>query len=193
VNLSAANFRTSGSLSTDDNCRASAYIGRLGLDTTSGRNMMELRGDVAGHRPGTVYDFKRTIEQASWSAVSDSGPWQVRSHKPAGSSDDANDSDEDLDPGQSGHLYVVDAPGPYFDSPAFGHRDARHYVYAATFVEWVIAKVPGGSWQKVSDDFDWHSVSTLVKVGDQWRRDAKRVNVIDAGPRPVLSPDGLPP
>lgn len=190
VTLSSANFRTSGGVSTDNNAAAAANYSRLGLDTGSGRNRMELRGDVAGHKAGVTYDFKRTLQQASWSAVTDT--WELHRSLPAGSPDDAHDNDEDLNP-DSGHIYVLDSPGPYFDDPAYGHRGAQHYVYMATFVEWVEARTGSGGWQKVSDDFYWHSVSTLVKVNGTWQRDPQGANEIAEDPLPIVSPDGKAP
>jgi hypothetical protein len=190
VNLNTANFRTSGAISTDNNGVAAANYSQLGFDTASGRNFMELRGDVAGHQTGITYNFKRTVEMASWSAVNDK--WELRRHLPAGTNDDAHDNDEDLTP-ESGHLYVVDSPGPYFDNPAAGHRGATRYVYVATFVEWVEARTGTGAWQQISDDFHWHSVSALVNVNGSWQRDSQGANEIADGPIPVLSPDGQAP
>jgi hypothetical protein len=190
VNLSPESFRTNGAISTDNGV-AAAGIGRLGPDVSSGRNFMELRGDVAGHRPGIQYDIKRTIEKATWSAVTNT--WVRCTSLKAGTDDDIDNADEDLSP-DSGHIYVVDTPGPYFTSPLCddGHveRDARHYYYAATFVEWVVARSGSGGWQRVSDDFYWHSVSTLVKVNGTWQRDQQGVNDIAPGPIPIISPDG---
>jgi hypothetical protein len=184
VTLSSANFRISGGPSPDNNAPTVAEYSALGLDEDSGHNRMELRGDVAGHQAGVAYDFKRAMHQASWSAVTDT--WELRSSHPAGSPDDTHDNDEDLSP-DSGHIYSLDSPGPDFDVPP---PSAKHYVYKATFVEWVEARTGSGGWQRVSDDFYWYSVSTLKKVNGNWTRDWRGVNRIAEGFIDIVSPDG---
>lgn len=183
VNWGEANFRTSGGFSPDNDCQKGDFSG-LGLDPKSGYNVMELRGDVVGHTPDTVYDIKRTIELRTWNLIG--GLWKPAGSLPAGTDDDKKGNhDEDLTPEPS-HLYVIDGPGPPFDMDF--NQNATGYVYSASFVEWVMAKVGSAGWQKVSDDFEWHTNTALKKVNGQWRRDMTRPNHISSGPQPLVEP-----
>ena len=179
------NFRTSGPFSPDNHCDKSDFVG-LGPDPNAGRNIMELRGDVIGHTPGTRYDIKRTIELGTWKR-SGRRPWEPLDAKPAGSDDDAHDADENLTPEHS-HLYSIDGPGPVPGGPDLGAA-ATAYVFSASFVEWVIAKVGSAGWERVSEDFEWHTSSALVRVNGRWQRDPNRPNDIAPGSQPILEPE----
>lgn len=189
VTLDKANFRNSGSFSPDNNAPDTKLATGLGLDTLSGRNVMELRGDVAGHARGITYDFKREIHQEGW--CWDDGRWVRYREFPAGSDDDRFQEDEDLSP-DFGHLYVMDTPGPPFQSPD-GHPGAEYVVYAASFVEWVEADDGSGTRSVVSNRFEWHSVSTIRRDGpSHWTRDMRRPNEIAPGPHFVGMPGWRP-
>src|SRR4051812_27340324 len=81
----------------------------LGPLPDTGKNQMEIRGVVTGHRPDAAYRFGRTIEQKSWILVGTS--WRFRDTPiPAGTDDNANSGDEDTHP-DNDHIYSVDSPG----------------------------------------------------------------------------------
>ena len=191
VNWNESNFRKSGGFSADNKAQQAALklgFSQLGVqpDPRSGNNVMELRGDVVGHVPGTTYDIKQTIEMRSWNLIGRS--WIMVGTK-SGDDDTHGNSDEDLTPdGAHPHVYLYDGPGvpPDMDFDP----NASAYAYRATFVTWVIAKTPGsGKWERVSDDFEWHSSSTMKKVNGKWVRDRAGLNVIDVGPQQDWAPD----
>jgi hypothetical protein len=190
VHLDAAGFKNTGTSSAGNRCPECPVL--LGSKRPDGKNGMELRGDIAGNGHGVVFDFKRTIERATWKLVE--GSWIPLSHRPAGENDDGYETDEDHT-GDDGHIYAIDTPGPTIQSPPSldpfwpGDPNATGLFYVASFLEWVEVDV-GGTPTRVSDVFAWHSASTLEKVNGQWRRNESATNEILPGPIPVLSPDG---
>jgi len=78
-------------------------------------------------------------------------------------------NDQDVTP-KNDHIYVVDGAG--FDDPDHPVPDpsADEAVYRGTFVESVRARLRGGVWSRVSNDFPWHSVTWMEKVNGKWRR-----------------------
>jgi len=193
VRLEASAFKTSGTTTAGNDCASCPE--NLGL-RADGTNAMELRGDIAGDGHGVAFDFKRTLEMATWKQVGHS--WKATEHVPAGTDDDRTNTDEDLK-GDDGHIYVIDPRGPLIQTPAssdpFAPNDpaATRVFYVASFVEWVEADV-GGSHKRVSDEFEWHSATTLRKVSGKWERDPSAINEIAPGAFPIMSPTGdLPP
>ncbi len=173
--VTLGNFRNSGDTHSENNCGLCPLP--LGILATSGKNRMELRGVVSGHRAGVQYDFKRTKERATWKKVSDT--WTQLSHVGPGADDDSHDQDEDLTP-ENNHIYVEDGPGFRSLSNPVGDAGATEAVYKASFVEFVKARNGSGSWSKVSSDFNWHSISWLEKSGGSWRRKSS-ANEIETG------------
>lgn len=168
------NFRNSDSTSPENNCPSCPRT--LGIRTTDWKNGMELRGDITGHVPQVQYDFKRTREGGIWKKVG--GSWIQRFHDGPGQNDDATDADEDLTP-VNNHIYVEDIPGLGSD-PSSGDASATEAVLKGSFIEWVNVKVGTGSWTKRSNEFEWHSITWLEKVGGNWRRKAGE-NEIETG------------
>ena len=165
--VTVGNFRNSGNTSSENNCGFCPLP--LGLLASRGNNGMELRGDISGHTSGAQYDFKRTKERATWKKVS--GTWTQLTHVGPGADDDRSDQDEDLTP-QNNHIYVVDLPGFGSLSNPVGDASATEAVYKASFVEYVNARIGTGSWSRNSNNFPWHSITWLEKVGGTWRRKA---------------------
>ena len=193
VRLDEAGFKNTQSSSADNGCSACPVD--LGPARPDGRNGMELRGDIAGNAHGVAFDFKRTIERATWKKVGSA--WKLVAHVRAGTDDDITDSDEDLK-GDDGHIYVIDVPGPILQNPPtldpFTPADphATGFFWVASFVEWVEADV-GGTRKRVSDLFEWHTATTLKRVKGRWERDKSGINEILPGPIPILSPAGESP
>lgn len=195
VNWEKANFRTSGGFSPDNDAQRSARqlgFSQLGVqpDPKSGQNVMELRGDVVNHTEGTVYDIKQTIEKREWKLIGRQWVEVPDQALAAGKDDDTlGDSDEDLTPEPSHpHLYIYDGPGIVPDPTAID-LNAIGYAYSASFVDWVIAKKAGAAgWERVSDDIEWHTNTTMKKVNGQWLRDLTGRNNIDYGSQPIIAP-----
>lgn len=176
VTLEDANFSNSGSLNSDNKCTSCSdgVFANLGLQQPDARNSMELRGDIAGSTTGVQFNFKRTVEKGSWRKMNNA--WELSkdqdAYLPPGTDDDANDSDEQLIP-VNNHIFVVDAPGiremriPASPDP---YNKATEFKYVASFEEWVEAKIGSGPWERVSDIFEWHSISTIEKGSPLWHR-----------------------
>ena len=195
VRLDDAGFKNSGTTSNENRCSGCPVA--LGVHQSDVQNGMELRGDIAGNAHGITFDFKRTVEKGTWKKVGAVGAsWELLDgYLKPGTDDDMYESDEDHE-GEYGHIYVIDTPGPVLgNDPSkdpFKRPDpnATRLAWVASFVEWVEAEV-GGKRQKISDEFEWHSVTTLEKVKGRWQRDNKTgINEILPGPIPVLSPAG---
>jgi len=176
VTLAAANFSTSGTVNSDNTCKSCGEdeFKNLGLQQTDGRNSMELRGDIAGSTVGVQFNFKRTVEKGSWRKMNNT--WELSKVQNAylapGTDDDTHDDDEQLIP-VNNHIFVVDAPGiTEMENPAWPdpNKLATEYKYVASFEEWVEAKIGSDPWARVSDIFEWHSISTLEKGSPRWHR-----------------------
>ncbi|HLG14203.1 MAG TPA: DUF4157 domain-containing protein [Blastocatellia bacterium] len=161
-------FRNTGSTadSGENNCANCPRA--LGVHTTDFKNGMELRGDITGHTAGAQYDFKRTREGGIWKKVG--GTWTQTHHDGPGENDDRTDNDEQLTP-VNNHIYAEDIPG-LGSNPAGGDAAATEAVLKGSFVEWVNVRVGTGAWTRSSNEFEWHSVSWVEKVGGTWQRKA---------------------
>jgi len=192
VNLKPENFKTTGSISPDNNCKicVKSKYNKLGVNWSVARNTMELRGDVSGHQSNAKYEFKRTKVYGIWIKF---GSWQQIDYIKPGTDDDTlGNDDEHLTPHPVlNHIYVVDAPG--FDSlnPAdVYHRriipnGISEYVSKLSFVEHVEVKLGTGRWTIASTFFDWHSIVWLEKVKGKWQRKKDALNEIRPGFIPV--------
>jgi hypothetical protein len=181
--ISIGNFRNTGATSAENTCVSCPRT--LGVPAAAGQNTMELRGDIAGARPGIEYDFRRTKERTVWKKVA--GAWSVVKHAPAGTPDDENNDDEYRTP-VNNHIYVIDTPGfDIFTNPVPDAR-ATEAVYKASFVEICNARDTFAAWTLRSNAFEWHSTTWLEKVGADWRRKAGAgANEIAPGRIPVGS------
>jgi hypothetical protein len=185
--VSVGNFRNSGPLSDDNHCEVCGDLPGLGLDNNTFLNIMELRGDISEHRTGVEYDFKRTKERAIWKST-DQG-WEMLQYDARGTDDDRSPRDEDITP-ENNHLYSIDGPGLLdLFNPIPDAATAHEAVYKASFVEWVNARVAGGPWTQVSNQFDWHSVTWLENLNGNWQR-KRGQNEIEPGP--IIIGAGLP-
>jgi hypothetical protein len=176
--IAVGNFRNHGPLSPENQCPVCPDLPGLGLDQNTALNIMELRGDISEHRRGIEYDFKRSKERVIWRNTNNN--WDLLDYLPPGTPDDATDRDEDLRP-KNNHIYSIDGPGfEDVSNPLPGAAAASEAVYKGTYTDWVEARIRNGPWTKVSNDFDWHSITWLEKVGGAWRRKAGW-NEIEAG------------
>lgn len=175
--VSIGNFRNRGSTadSGENNCALCPLP--LGILAGSGKNRMELRGDITNHQAGTDYDFKRTKERGTWKLVG--GTWTQISHVGPGEDDDSHNDDEDLTP-ENNHIYTEDGPGFRDLVDPVSDAAATEAVYKASFIETANVRVSGGSWTKSSNDVNWHSITWLEKVGGNWQRKAGN-NEIETG------------
>jgi len=173
--VNIGSFRNSGSTHAENNCGLCPLP--LGLLAGSGKNRMELRGDITGHRAGIQYDFKRTKERGTWKRVG--AAWTQLTHVGPGADDDAHDQDESLSPVNS-HIYVEDGPGFGSLANPMGDPAATEAVYKASFVESCNVRDGAGAWSKRSNAVTWHSITRLEKVGGGWRRKAG-LNEIELG------------
>ncbi len=122
------------------------------------------------------YDIKRTKEGGIWSK--NGTTWQQDTHlgppPNPGGDDDAFNTDEDLIPSSSDHIYSTDWPGFNLATPF-----ADEAVQKGSFVEWVTINL--GGWTRCSDDYPWHSIVWLEKNGTVWKRKASASNEIELG------------
>lgn len=167
--VSLGNFRNSGSTDSENNCPLCPKT--LGVSSSEGVNVMEIRGDVTGHVATAQYDIKRTKERATWKKVGSS--WTQQTRVGPGADDDSHNDDEDLTP-QNNHIFVIDSPGwaGSISNPT-GDSAATEAVYKASFVETCNVKVGSGSWTASSNSLAWHSITWLQKKSDgTWERKA---------------------
>jgi hypothetical protein len=177
--VSIGNFRNTGAITAEDRCVSCPQIPTLGLDPTTGVNFMELRGDITGHRPDALYDFKRTKEVAIWMHVS--GAWQNVKYEPPGTLDDASADDEDVAP-KNDRIYSIDGPGLHQPIPSAAPPEIEGGLYKGTFTESVNVKVGDGPWTQSSNLFTWHSLFTFERDKDVIVRRTPKNNEIEPGP-----------
>ena len=172
-------FRNKGRFSRDN--RADAVTSgllpnQLGPISDTGKNQMEVRGTVSGHRPDALYRFGRTIEQKDWYRVGTT--WKVLG-QPVKGTDNTHAGDEDDHP-DNDHIYSVDDPGfrgtlaaAEFLAfvPAAERRGVEEVVYMIGATETVEVKVGQQPWAPAGS-LDWLSVTRLEKAGGTWRRTA---------------------
>ena len=168
--VTIGNFRNSGALSAENQCEVCADLPGLGLDSNTFLNIMEVRGDISGHRANVAYDFKRSKDRAIWRL--DAAGWSLLNRATAGSADDRFQTDEFLTP-VNNHIYAIDGPGlDRMHAPIPNASSALEAVYIGTYVETVEARQGTGAWTTVSNAFPWHSVTWIENVGGSWRRKA---------------------
>ncbi|HRJ71134.1 MAG TPA: hypothetical protein PLS03_02850 [Terrimicrobiaceae bacterium] len=121
-----------------------------------------------------TYDIKRTKERGTWSKTG--ATWTQDTHVGPGADDDSTNTDEDLTPSTSDHIYSADYPG-FTSTTAF----ADEAVYKASFIEYLNIKVGSASAKKGSTDYPWHSITWLDKSGASWIRKSGATNEINTG------------
>lgn len=195
-------FRNYGWLSWDNKANARSKVpgGRLGPGQSSGKNFMEIRGNVIGHRTGVEYDFKRAAEDARWYRLGGNTwrRWDPREgQKPDDGifDDDEHNGDEYLFPDHN-HIYVFDSPGlirvgppePNSLDPQYGeiteairNNNLTAYVWIMKATEWVeIRSGPTSPWVR-GESLQWYTVTWLEKPKDgPWRR-TPELNYIKQG------------
>jgi len=171
--LNETKFNASGPQDSDSDVTPPTF-GTTG-DITHNGMLMQWTISPAGFGAFTnvPYDIKRTKERATWSR--NGTTWQQSTHVGLGADDDSVNTDEDLTPSTTDHIYVEDWPG-FQSSTAF----ADEAVYKASFVEFVNIQL-GGNWLKCSDDYAWHSITWLENGGTLWQRKAGEPNEITTG------------
>jgi hypothetical protein len=174
------NFKNRGPVSDENRSRLAGEVPGLGLDVNTGLNIMELRGDISGHRDGVQYEFRRTKEVAVWRKVA--GTWERVRYVPPGADDDMLNRDEDLTP-RNNRIFSMDGAGLADLSAPLGPQSAGadEAVYKGSFIESVEARVPPAGWTRVSNEFKWHTITWLERGPGQWTRKTGR-NELEAGP-----------
>jgi hypothetical protein len=186
--VTVGNFRNNGVLSPENQCPVCPELPGLGLDSNTGLNIMELRGDISGHDSGLEYDFRRTKEVAIWKRAG--GSWSMLRYQPPGTQDDNTERDEDVHV-RNNHIYSIDGPGLFdLNDPIPDAATAEEAVYKGSFVESVNARRRPGPWMPVSNEFRWHTVTWLEKGrGGTWER-LPGANEIEPGS--IIIGEGLP-
>jgi len=186
--VSIGNFRNSGSPTPENRCVSCTQIPTLGVDPGSGENFMELTGEIVGHQPGALYDFKRTKEVAIW--METQGSWQRAKYDPPGSLDDASADDEDTAP-KNNRIYSIDGPGLHAPLPSVGDPSIDGGVYKGNFIETVNVKVGDGPWTPGSNNFLWHSITWFERGSDGVLKRTPSNNEIEPG-HISIGPAALP-
>jgi hypothetical protein len=202
-------FRNNGKFSPDNRAEGLKFrdpeepddlgvLMRLGPSPVTGKNKMEIRGTVIGHRTDASYKFRRTIEQKSWYRAH--SQWKLLAAPiPAGTNDDTHAADEDDSP-ENDHIYSTDEPGftgPVTEPNLVGNlplgdrNDATEAVFMINAIEVVDVRIAGAAWTP-SAKLRWFSVTWLEKSGTTWRRKAN-LNKIGPGSIPDLDLATEPP
>src|SRR5215510_816574 len=112
IPIVALEFRNNGRFSPDNQAplivEGNVDSLQLGLLPNSGKNQMEIRGVVTGHRPDAEYRFNRTRQKKDWYRTRDT--WQSLlppDNNPT--SDNTHRKDEDDHP-DNDHIYSFDSP-----------------------------------------------------------------------------------
>ena len=170
-------------------------MSRLGSDSDPGKNWMEIRGDVIGHRDDATYKIERTIESAVWYRRN-STEWKKKGRKPPGTPDNHPDhpksEDVDLSP-EFNHIYQVDGPGwrevpppPPVDPKKTKEENEKEaesitdWIQMLNATQMVSVKVGTGAWKASTEKLYWHSVVWLEKVNESWRKKPS-MNEIEEG------------
>ena len=161
---------------------------KLGPLPDSGKNHMEIRGVVIGHRPDAEYRFNRDRQTKEWYRAN--GAWQhLQRPDPKPTDDNTHRKDEDDHP-DNDHIYSIDTPGlegPLADNggfmvpvPANVRSSVTDVVFMMNATERAEVRVAGGAWTKAAADLDWFTVSWLEKVNGRWQRKPE-MNTISTG------------
>lgn len=117
---------------------------------------MECQGTV---KPADVndevdFDIKRDCWARVWDKLEDANEWgePTDDSTPWTPDDPPSNSDEDLTPSESNHIYQIDAPG--FTTKWRTGWDCLAYI--GDFKEWVMVKIDG-TWYQCSNYYKWHS------------------------------------
>jgi hypothetical protein len=150
----------------------------LGPLPDTGKNQMEIRGVVTGHRPDAEYRFGRTIERKMWILVGTS--WRfLDTPIPAGTDDNIHSNDKDMHP-DNDHIYSMDSAGftgsttkPDLLSglPSPDESRTTEAVFMMNATETVEVKAGKGPWSRAAE-LDWFSETWLEKwtgSGDESR------------------------
>jgi len=154
----------------------------------TGLNVMELAFALSADPANVEYDIKRTKSKSTWERVG--GKWANLEFVPAGTADDATDTDECLIP-KNKTIFSMDATGFPHPLPApdgitlkagsgATSKNASDIVIRSSFAECVIArqKNSGAQWARISSYFLWHSVTWLTRDGrKQWVLDKTRSEI----------------
>lgn len=176
------------------NCCAVCPV-NLGVDCDSPnfKNGIELVASIRDHDPAYAYDVKRTKEakyhRSQNLPLGIRGPWQTVSsmNKPAGTSDDARNTDECLIPQPDGSVHKVyseDRPG-FRSTLSTATYDA--YVQMINFVEFVRIHRADGTTYDDPLQQNWHTKLLVVKQGGNWQVDTTN-SEIDSGHLSSLDP-----
>jgi hypothetical protein len=183
-------FRNDGSFSLDNHAPLIVHGDvdslQLGLLPDSGKNQMEIRGVVIGHRPDAEYRFNRDRQTKEW--YWDKETWQYL-HPPdrKPTNDNTHRKDEDDLPDKD-HIFSFDAPGlegPLGDPPFLAsvphtvRANVTEVVYMMNATETAEVRVRGGPFTKAAE-LKWFTVTWLEKVNGQWSR-KPQVNTISEG------------
>jgi len=116
-------------------------------------NCMECQGTVKPS--GVTNEVQFDIKREKWSKIwekNQGGQWQLVSDATPWQPDDSTNSDEDLTPSGTNHIYSIDGPGAIYRSRSI----TDYFAYIGDFKEWVKVKIDG-TWYQCSEYYKWHS------------------------------------
>ena len=151
-----------GKISWDD-ANADGTKGDMDTNCEYFHNCMECQGTIkpSGVTNEVQFDIKRDKWRKTWIKFEE-GEWQLSGDATPWENDDLWDTDEDLTPSPSNHIYSVDGPGYPGKSRIYDYR-----AYIGDFREWVKVKIDG-TWYQCSDYYKWHSQMYL-----EWKNDTE--------------------
>lgn len=174
-------FKTSsdknGKISWDD-ANADGTKGDMDSNCEYFHNCMECQGTVkpSGVTNEVQFDIKREKWRKIWEKQV-GGQWQLVSNSTPWQTDDSTNSDEDLTPSGTNHIYSIDGPGAGYRMRSV----CDYFAYIGDFKEWVMVSIDS-NWYQCSNYYKWHSKCyTEPKDVNYLTRDALSLQQLGSG------------
>jgi hypothetical protein len=130
---------------------------------------------VRENQPGMVheaYRFRQTAQQRSWELVD--GVWSLVYATKSAETDDPDSLSQRIELPASPFMWLFDSPGwPLFVTksqpklPMGGGQTnsdkATQVVVQMYFITWVEGQIKAGTWERISDSFEWFSIQSLKR------------------------------
>ncbi len=127
------------------------------------QNGMNLVFSLGGHRPGIEYGFVQVIhsQQCFLLDAAVGGGWDQAQSNPPGSDDSPVVDATCPIPDARNEITMTDAPGLLIPLGSRGMPHTEQHTQRVNATDWVIARERPGPWQRISEQFQWHSVTRI--------------------------------